>query len=174
MTRFFLKKLFSLMALLLFTTSAWGFSLKKPVMSPGQTAIIHALTPAKKQPLSGLPSLTNLRIMFDLDGAALSYKDPAEVLMFEHKGDKKPLYRLTNVEIADSYKTTGCSEYAVQLLKTAFEGDALFCGGSLNIDRVHYFLIKRPGEITMEAADAVTQYTDASSGIRSVVILFDD
>lgn len=63
-----------------------------------------------------------------------------------------PAYRFNSAQLAASPQSTGCDSSSIDILKNdAFEGQALFCDGSVDLARLGSFELKKDGERTKTA-----------------------
>lgn len=58
-----------------------------------------------------------------------------------------PAYRFNSAQLAASPQSTGCDSASIDILKNdAFEGQALFCDGSVDLARLGSFELRKDGE----------------------------
>lgn len=74
-----------------------------------------------------------------------------EIFAGENTG-AAPAYKFNSAQLAASPQTTGCDSASVDVLKKdAFEGQALFCDGSIELARLGSFELKKAGDRTKTA-----------------------
>ena len=114
----------------------------------------------------------NVHLVVNYEGKILSPDDKAEVWIYESPGATTPLYKLSTSDLVNAYKTTKCTSQLVTHLNNALKGDGLFCGGALDVKRMHYFVLKIPGHADETATSLIHEYSDPGDQVVSIVIPF--
>jgi len=112
----------------------------------------------------------NVLVYFGLGGRTLDYEDDVTVEMYESDQAPEPVYRFSTAELKAMYATTNCDRGLLRYLENAYLGDALFCGFSLELSRVHHFVAKKANGETKTATSYITEFANEEDDLIAITI----
>ena len=118
-------------------------------LKPGESAILKPIAPLQ---LTEKPEAhKNVFVHFSMGSKALHYSDKTTIEIY-YKGDKEtPKHSFKAHQLKTMYEDTNCPDGARELLVNAYEGDAIFCGGLLELDKIDFFKAVREGKSNKQA-----------------------
>lgn len=138
----------------------------------GTTVLIKAMD--NSATANSVPSsVQNVMLMVLADAAPLSYGAHGKLLMFAKHEDAEPVYSFTPQELKDMATTTHCSAELIAMMTTATGGEAMFCGGSLDLTKVHYFVFKEDDGGKDAATSFVVDFTKPDRNLVGITINLD-
>jgi hypothetical protein len=136
---------------------------EKRLIMPLALSEIHAVA-------SFIPA--NVKIKFDVGGKDMPLTGNHVVAFYEEKNAEEPLYQFPVTDLKYMHEDTDCDSQLLPYLANAFGGQAMFCSGTLDITKVSYVKLIRPGKRSKEATSILFDDEDPSMSLRSVIVPF--
>jgi hypothetical protein len=143
----------------------------RDTLKVGEKRLIMPLALAEIQAAASFKP-KNVKIKFDVGGKDMPLTGNHVVAFFEAKDDEEPLYQFPVKELKHMHEDTDCDSQLLPYLANAFGGQAMFCSGTLDITKVGYVQLIRPGKRSKEATSILFDTEVASMSFRAVIVPF--
>jgi len=118
-----------------------------------------------------MPAVGQSIIMMPVS-AHSDWNSKATLLFYKNAGDLEPVYSFKISELQNMAQSTRCSNEVKEYLKGVKTGETLFCNESLDLSKVHHFVLKE-SETDMDFATSYTiDFTDKKRDVIAITITF--
>ena len=138
----------------------------------GQSIIMMPVS-AHSDQVTSLPlAVPNIFLKIQADAQPLDWNSKATLLFYKNAGDLEPVYSFKISELQNMAQSTRCSNEVKEYLKGVKTGETLFCNESLDLSKVHHFVLKE-SETDMDFATSYTiDFTDKKRDVIAITITF--
>ena len=110
------------------------------------------IMPSQKLSLASTPDqYKNIFFNFNVGGKSLEYKDNTTIEIYYKGNPETPQFSYKARQLKHMHKDTNCPSKYEKVLNNAYEGDAIFCNNTLELDRIDFFKAVREGKSTKTA-----------------------
>lgn len=114
----------------------------------------------------------NVLLLVLADTKPLAYDSTATLQLFNSASDEQAVYSFTAAELKAMSVTTHCPPAVAKYLDGAKAGEVLFCGGALDLSKIHYLVLKESESDKDFATSYTVDFVDQANDVVAITMAF--